>query len=298
MNLRSLVIPCMLVVVPVVQSNLVNRAVERFRSDVNRMNPFFGLARNIYQRNYRSTKPLPKRAKLRSQKKQRQFRLHKSARPTLPPSYCLLPDCLHTTTARPPTQQSVNSNSYLGDIEDTVPQIHAENHINNDAVVSMVTEMHEMIHQILKKQKIEEKITEEKQHYVTLGNNNAGDYNRYSIQRFTPTGGIGQDLRINEDQDYQEIDHINPIPISKFKRNQQHFEPVSNNPINSSTDDPFLSKLEELIATIERIKRNPVWKEQEQVFVPSPRFDKQRLLTQIKEPQEIQAIYAIVDHGI
>ena len=74
-----------------------------------------------------------------------------------------------------------------------------------------------------------------------------------------------------------EISH--PSLMLTNERNNPHLAPVNSDPVESSSEDPFLDKLDELIATIERIKRNPVWKEQQQEFSPSLKFD--RLQTNI-----------------
>ena len=59
-------------------------------------------------------------------------------------------------------------------------------------------------------------------------------------------------------------------PMFKNERNNPSLALVNS---ESSSEDPFLDKLDALLATIERIKRNPVWKEQQLEFSPSLKLD-------------------------
>ena len=76
-----------------------------------------------------------------------------------------------------------------------------------------------------------------------------------------------------DDTDVRKPEHKerdNSYPSLVYERNNPL---LHTDQIESSNEDTFLHKLEELVATIERIKRNPVWKEQKQTFSLSPKFD-------------------------
>ena len=100
---------------------------------------------------------------------------------------------------------------------------------------------------------------------------NAGEYGRINILRSAKVKS-GQDLLLTNEQnlpvkrgqDYREMHYLPNHQI------ESHDDPIYS---YSSSEDKFSSKLEKLIASIEIIKSNPIWKKSEQKFVPSPRFD-------------------------
>ena len=144
---------------------------------------------------------------------------------------------------------------------------HNQEHISNDEKVKvLVTEMHKMIRQILQNQN---------QKYNELDNSES--IAKHSVKQ------IGNNLNnvepwivSGEEFGIQDPNLSNNYFLSKLKSNEdkkQQFMLVSSDSIESSSEDVFQDKLDKLIATIERIKRNPILKGQSQQFSPSPQFD-------------------------
>ena len=163
-------------------------------------------------------------------------------------------------SARPSNHRPLIANS-----EQNLSESHSGKHINDAEVQALVTEMHEMIHQILQNQELKDKIPEEKQTSANVASTTVKGTEKYWKH-------LEEKERLNA-----EISH--PSLMLTNERNNPHLAPVNSDPVESSSEDPFLDKLDELIATIERIKRNPVWKEQQQESSTSVKFD--RLKTNI-----------------
>ena len=73
MNLSYLLLSCLIFLFPTVTTSAVMRAVERLRTDVNRINPFYRLTMNIYHGNYKFSQPERKKGGKNFQPKQRKF---------------------------------------------------------------------------------------------------------------------------------------------------------------------------------------------------------------------------------
>jgi hypothetical protein len=248
------------------------RAVERLRTDVNRINPFYRLTMNIYHGNYKFSQPERKKGGKNFQPKQRKFKRQKfSKRPPLLKSLQRARKRIPVgntnnfgnivlASARPSDHRPMIANS-----EHNISEKHSDKLINAAEVKVLVTEMHEMIHQILQKQELKDKIRKEKQTFVNVGSTTVKGSEKYWKHQ-------KEKDRLNTETSHHSL-------MLRNERTNPHLAPVNSDPVESSLEDPFLDKLAELIATIERIKRNPVWKEQQQEFSTSLKFD--RLQTNI-----------------
>ena len=252
---------------PPVTTTAVMRAVERLRNDVNRINPFYRLTINIYHGNYKFSQPERKKGRKNFQPKQRKFKRQKFAkRPPLLKSLQRARKRIPVRntnniinivlcTTRPSNHRPIIANS-----EHNLSEAHSDKLINGAEVQALVTEMHEMIHQILQNQELKDKIPEEKQTFANAGSSMVKGTEKY--------------WKHLEEKERLKTEISHPSLMLRNERNNLYLAPVNSDPVESSSEDPFLDKLDELIATIERIKRNPVWKEQQQEFSPSLKFDR------------------------
>ena len=270
MNHSSCFLSFLIFLLPLVTGADVTRAVERFRNDVNWINPFYRLTTNIYHWNYKFSQPERKRSTQRQFKRQKFAKrppLLKSlqrARKRIPVTNANKYENVVTASARPSNHRPIIAQS-----EQNISE--SGKLIDDDEVQVLVTEMHEMIHQILQNQELKDKIPEEKQTSANVGSTTVKGTEKYWKH-------LEEKERLNT-----EISH--PSLMLTNERNNPHLAPVNSDPVESSSEDPFLNKLDELIATIERIKRNPVWKQQQHEFSPSIQFDtnQYKLTTSVHE---------------
>ena len=153
MNLLSFVMACLLL--PPIKSIGVGRAVEKLRTNMNRINPFFRLATNIYHWNYKFSQTKRERRNRRPPSLQ----LHvKRQRSTIRPHFQRL---VHRAKKKKPVKQGngiaaqnlsivndIPSNyiQVIGNVKHTLSNLHAEEPLDNENLEAMLTEMHEMLH--------------------------------------------------------------------------------------------------------------------------------------------------------
>ena len=138
--------------------------------------------------------------------------------------------------------------------EQNLSESHSGKLIDDEEVKALVTEMHEMIHKILQNQKLKDNIPEEKKTSANL-----------DIYR---SASGTEDYTDVKKQEHEGKDNSYPAVVFERTNPALHTDQVE-----SSSEETFVHKLAELIATIERITRNPVWMEHQQTFSPSPTFD-------------------------
>ena len=80
MNLSYFLLACLILLFPPITTTAVMRAVERLRTDVNRINPFYRLTMNIYHGNYKFSQPERNKVGKNFQPKQRKFKRQKFAK--------------------------------------------------------------------------------------------------------------------------------------------------------------------------------------------------------------------------
>ena len=141
-----------------------------------------------------------------------------------------------------------------------------QEHISNDEKVKvLVTEMHEMIRQILQNQNQKYNELDNSESIAKKSVKQTGN-NLNNVEPWIVSGEFGiQDPNLSNNY------FLSKVNSNEDKKNQ--FMLVRSNSNESSSEDIFQDKLNKLIATIERIKRNPILKGQEQQFSPSPQFD-------------------------
>jgi len=251
MNLFILCIPFLH---PLASSSVVSNAVDRFRTDLNRINPFYRLSANIYHWNYKFSQPTKKKRNQRVKPHPRQRR-KKNSKQRVP----LPRPILRAKRKRPTKVKDDMQPTNKVEIKKPAYLVSALSNINdnlltraNDKTVKvLVTEMHEMIHQLLLAQNLMEfkHKKDESQDHVSVR-----EIDEYNI-------------------DEEKTEFVNENgSATMYENNNAHWTPLNYESTKLSYKDPIVARLDDLIATIERIKRNPVWKEHKQSVYPYQRF--------------------------
>ena len=156
-----LMISCILFL-PIIPASPIHRAVQRFRTNVNYINPLYRLVTNIYQGNYKLAKHNRERRNQRQEQKKKK-RLIKRKKVARRPRLIRREK---TKFLNNPVKDSVPESSTISNIipfhevENGVFKTTDEKHIDDEVLREMLTEMQEMIQQILLNQNLKIQIEE------------------------------------------------------------------------------------------------------------------------------------------
>ena len=240
-----------LLLLPLVKTSVIDRAVHRFRNDVNRVNPVFRLVTNIYQGNYKFLKTRRKRrnpnTKKHGRERRKNNRLKKASSTRLNQKQKTRGALKHKNTVEP-----------TNDLDMIKLHNPSKDHMNikndrDETMKTLVSEMKNMILQILINQNNDILSKSVRQNV-----NNEDLVQHVMPERHKRLDNILDEGKVDLDRNISDTDFK-----SQSVQVKAHWNPITQ---DLPPKDPFVAKIEELIATIERIKKNPVYHEHKQHF--------------------------------